>query len=1250
MSEREVPDIRVGVLRPVPLRSGQVSIGADRWPLAVRLGRRPLAAHLDREPPLVSGIRSLVEGFFPTGDPGFWEFASGAPEGEVLHLQLPPEDEFPEVAADGAPRTRKDSPGTATGSRTPGRKRDAGRTGRTGRLGKTGSPAGSRRPGGPGTGPAISPGRPTVEAEGPAPRPGTTRGLPAGGPVPVRRSPSGAARPSRLERSLGTLPSRELGGLLQALRLRSGGASTISALRTVAAGRLEALRLRSGGNTLAGPGQSPDTPWGPGTPGTPAEIGYRTRSPSLLSSVDLVTLIRIAATPAARPDDAEERGSLAVPGPREARVVAIRPGREVTAAAGHGPPDGAAGRPAGVAKGPRSTGQAVTAPPSGWSMALPAGADPSLAGWSRNLPIFHGTRIRGPAGDGESRLDALGPSLRALRRELPIEPVPGVFLPASAAAPEWIRLAASRTEAAGAASPGFHRAPETAPGSRPAGLFQAVVSRGPGEARRAAREPEPIPGDRPAFSPAFSRTPLSGSGILSPGPVARTSVALGGPAWDPKPAVPGLSSRSRPIPPALVPAGSSGIPGIPRAGGSAPATWNAGEMSGPPSAAGPDFPGFPQFPFRREETGTDPWIDRMFLPLVPQPIRRQPGESREAPPAERLPGSRFLRPATERGTAFHGVSAAKTGGAGPGRPGEGSRTAEERQAALAGRGTDESPERRLGASLAALTGDGSGWLVAVNPSDVGDQRPEASRSLAEATTEPVWIALPERGKPSGSLPRKGPETIRNAPGTAGTGTHPRASRQGAVSSRPSLGLSRALPGSPDQTVLPVLDRIVRRSTGRRPVPGLLRVLRTRLAEASRGLLENRSAGIASRRSSPHDRVLAALRPAAAAGGTAEARGIWSPSSSGPRRLPGGISIAFPEGLRFEPIVLETAPGRPGTRDAPATPGRPWNEAPEETAGMGMVLFRLHRIGADPERWLPSQESATMRPAAPGTPGNATGPGLGEMAPDGLIRIGQDRPRPGSLAGTEAEALAPLARTLFRSLRAMPPAPRSVAMPEEGGDPAGDLVAWIAAGGASQSDGSGRTPVLPGRDPASRAGRQPAGTGTARSAAKSPFFGELPALIANTSGDRDGMPDPVRPEPGRVRLPGLPGEPEETISTPLVEVSLGTASPHSGIGGPGSPGLSPGIPGQPPDLPGPKYHGALPLISAGISTVSAAALASRDRPGEGRSAGSRDPAAQKAREETARGQASLDLEGLAAEMTQRILRRLKREKERRGFHA
>jgi hypothetical protein len=77
--------------------------------------------------------------------------------------------------------------------------------------------------------------------------------------------------------------------------------------------------------------------------------------------------------------------------------------------------------------------------------------------------------------------------------------------------------------------------------------------------------------------------------------------------------------------------------------------------------------------------------------------------------------------------------------------------------------------------------------------------------------------------------------------------------------------------------------------------------------------------------------------------------------------------------------------------------------------------------------------------------------------------------------------------------------------------------------------------------------------------------------------------------------------------------------------------------------GPTYREAWPLISTSLAAVSTVArLASRD-------SGPLPPAPESTRSEANDNGESVDLDGLAEEMATRILRRLKREKERRGDH-
>ncbi len=243
-------------------------------------------------------------------------------------------------------------------------------------------------------------------------------------------------------------------------------------------------------------------------------------------------------------------------------------------------------------------------------------------------------------------------------------------------------------------------------------------------------------------------------------------------------------------------------------------------------------------------------------------------------------------------------------------------------------------------------------------------------------------------------------------------------------------------------------------------------------------------------------------------------------------------------------------------------------------------------------------------------------------------------------GASAESMAALQRTLVRALGSLPPAvpgsPGAGAPATPGGGATGvaDLVEWI------RTRTPGRAPAA--GAPTASASRGPSSPGQPPSRDAVETSPELDLVELGT----DRVSGPVRPEAVRGTLPGLPDLPG--APGPQIDVSL----PDRGLVRPG--GISSmlsslGVPV--PSVPaGPTYHGSYPLVSTALSSVAATALASGtgEQPrGQAQSA-SQGQAGTGDKSEAAAGQ-SVDLEGLAAEMTERILRRLKRDKERRGFY-
>lgn len=198
-----------------------------------------------------------------------------------------------------------------------------------------------------------------------------------------------------------------------------------------------------------------------------------------------------------------------------------------------------------------------------------------------------------------------------------------------------------------------------------------------------------------------------------------------------------------------------------------------------------------------------------------------------------------------------------------------------------------------------------------------------------------------------------------------------------------------------------------------------------------------------------------------------------------------------------------------------------------------------------------------------------------------------------------------------------------------------------------ADGTGRA------QPARGGPRQPARAGVAPAGAP---IGDVPhALVAGAEGawpgvsrdqgrrlrggDGDSLPGgpPVpHARPAAAALPTLPGLPRPSTVT----WSLAAAT-HGG-GGSDAPAGLPGAqagPGQP------AYRDGWPLVATSLAAVSMTArLATRE-------SGPPSPQVeQESSRETGDSGGGVDLDSLAEEMASRILRRLKREKERRGVHA
>jgi hypothetical protein len=238
----------------------------------------------------------------------------------------------------------------------------------------------------------------------------------------------------------------------------------------------------------------------------------------------------------------------------------------------------------------------------------------------------------------------------------------------------------------------------------------------------------------------------------------------------------------------------------------------------------------------------------------------------------------------------------------------------------------------------------------------------------------------------------------------------------------------------------------------------------------------------------------------------------------------------------------------------------------------------------------------------------------------LLAQPEARPLTGSVVTNAAPDLVLVQRTLARALSALAPLP---------GVTEGDVLSFLA--------GTGR--------PRRAAGASPAAAGPRRGPGED---GDRILVDAGLPAGAAESRSAVRPTAGRPELPGLPGREHGTDRAPEADFDL--VSPAAATGSPASsrPMPSPAIPatafpGSPAGT-GPAYRGSLPLVAPALSAVAATAMMSRKA--ETR------PAA--AKPETVQAQAGdkgppVDLDALAAEMTDRIARRLRRDKERRGFH-
>lgn len=372
---------------------------------------------------------------------------------------------------------------------------------------------------------------------------------------------------------------------------------------------------------------------------------------------------------------------------------------------------------------------------------------------------------------------------------------------------------------------------------------------------------------------------------------------------------------------------------------------------------------------------------------------------------------------------------------------------------------------------------------------------------------------------------------------------------------------------------------------------------------------------------------------------------WDPRSAAPEAMAG--AIATPVGAaRSRPLPRSPresgdtrsahrrnrATTRVETRRAPDADARlsPAGQGPLGQAGRG----DFPAIGA---RWSTSSHLGRANLFAVGEP---PAEGTRPWSP------GFAGPRPGS-AETVADlptvlALDQNAFVLGIPAAAGPAAARSrTAMPgRHAARFAGDLAARFAPPKRDASQPFGRSARRP---PAARdaaPGSRPtgsdalAGTFVAALRPATPFVEPGPAAMTVFSRRARGPGEPASAQrPRTVATPprdaALPGLPQPTAVT--------WTFPAAGIDGakPDSASLGPA---------GPTYREAWPLISTSLAAVSTTARLAPRTPGPPQS-----PAPESRQGEANEGGEAVDLDGLAEEMATRILRRLKREKERRGAH-
>lgn len=319
-------------------------------------------------------------------------------------------------------------------------------------------------------------------------------------------------------------------------------------------------------------------------------------------------------------------------------------------------------------------------------------------------------------------------------------------------------------------------------------------------------------------------------------------------------------------------------------------------------------------------------------------------------------------------------------------------------------------------------------------------------------------------------------------------------------------------------------------------------------------------------------------------------------------------------------------------------------------GMTLLSPGLRPVWAPP-RWQTIAGSGLSSPGSRSRTGTGLLDGYEAMEwthpADSLLRqpgLTGDGTSPGPGMGDVFENLSLVEGTLARTLGAL--SEQGFRTRSDGHDPVLDsgILTYLAA--IVRPDRHPRSRWTPGTGSPSR--RHRGATRPQDGAPDTVYFepGAVPSRYMGSGTDQQPRDESVRPARIETKPPGVPqGGTALEFSTGdmgVVSVASGGDWVSSGDRAPALSGL------VEPGAAVPGYKGMMPLVSPALSAVAGQALLSprADESGPGGPTGSREP------EETAPGDSSskrIDMDALAMEMAERILRRIKRDRERRGLH-